>query len=135
MGFRGFPAPALALEFERGEGVGKAFAAELGIGVAELEVEMGLGGVAGIAYQAEDLAAADVVADLDAQRAGLHVGIEGEHVVGNLYDDVVAADCFERHGDGARISGNVLLDAVFGIRDDAVRHCVDFVDDNGADAL
>ena len=53
------------LGFEGGEGVREAFGAELGIGGAELEVEMRLGGVAGIAEQAEDLAAVDVVADLD----------------------------------------------------------------------
>src|ERR1700734_3156295 len=82
---------------------------------------MRLGGISGVAYQAENVAALYFVSYFYAQRAGLHVGVEREAVFSDIDDDVVAADGFHGDGHGAgSCSWGILRDAVFGFCDDAV---------------
>ena len=44
-------------------------------------MEVGLAGIAAVAAEAEHLALADLVAAVDAQRAGLEMGVDGVFVL------------------------------------------------------
>src|SRR5271168_1070249 len=88
---------------------------------------MRLGGISGVAYEAEDVAALYFVSYFYAQRAGLHVCVKGVAAFSNVDDYMVAANCFQRDGDGAGVySRGILRDAIFGFCDDAIGDGVNF---------
>ncbi len=70
---------------------------------------MRLGGISGVADEAENVAGADLVAKLHAQGTRLDVRVEREAAVADVHDDVIAAEGFKRHGNGAGIGAGSIL--------------------------
>ena len=65
---------------------------------ADLEVQVWFGRVAGVAEVADHLSPLDAIADLDLERSGLDVGVEGVEAVADVEDKVVAAELVQLEG-------------------------------------
>src|ERR1700688_2202492 len=92
-----------------------------------MEVEMWLGGITGVADEAENVAGADFVTDFHAQGPRLHVGIERETAAADVHNDVIAAEGFEGHGNGAGVGArSVLRNAVLDFGDNTIGDGMNF---------
>jgi hypothetical protein len=84
-----------------------------------VEVQVRDDGVAGVAYEGEDLAEFDAIAGVDLDAAGLEVGVEGVAVAAEVEDDGVAIGLFDENV-GGEFAGDLLWVAVGGGDDDGV---------------
>ena len=115
------------IQAESIEHIRNAVGAQVGRTVGDVEMEMGEVGVAAVAHESEDLAAADAIADTDPLTSRLEVGVHGKPPVPVVDGDKVPRRPLEGHRLGGNIRGRVVGYPVTGGDDDPGRSGTDLV--------